>query len=137
MEKKNILICLLLVSLMTSVGCKKGNAEKAVDENISSPNIILILADDMGWMDCELYGSTYYETPNLSRLSSEGMHFTNAYSASPLCSPTRASIMSGQNPARLHLTLAITPKDVAEPKALPPKPGQYCGEVQNKKPYAT
>jgi len=86
----------------------------------------------MGWMDSELYGSTYYETPNLSRLANEGMHFTDAYAASPLCSPTRASIMSGQHPARLHLTQAITPKNVAEPKALPPKPNQYCGEVQNK-----
>lgn len=118
--------------ILAGTGCKLANALKTNAETTSSPNIILILADDMGWMDSELYGSTYYETPNLTRLASEGMHFTNAYAASPLCSPTRASIMSGQHPSRLHLTQAITPRNVAEPKALPPKPDQYCGEVQNK-----
>lgn len=98
----------------------------------SKPNIIVILADDMGWADSELYGSTYYETPNLIRLAKEGMHFTNAYAASPLCSPTRASIMSGHYPARLRMTKAVTPPDVNVPKALPPKAKQYCGDVQNK-----
>ncbi len=128
---KNLIIIFLFAQIM-GAGCENANALKTVTENTTSPNIILILADDMGWMDSELYGSTYYETPNLSRLANEGMHFTDAYAASPLCSPTRASIMSGQHPARLHLTQAITPKNVAEPKALPPKPNQYCGEVQNK-----
>ena len=100
-------------------------------ENIA-PNIIVILADDMGWADSDLYGSTYYETPNLRRLAKEGMYFTNAYAASPLCSPTRASIMSGHYPGRLRLTKAITPPDVKNPKALEPKSNQYCGDVQNK-----
>jgi len=68
------------------------------------PNIIFILADDMGWMDTPLYGSTYYETPNLRRLAERGMLLTDAYAASPLCSPTRASIMTGKYPARLRIT---------------------------------
>jgi len=64
-------------------------------------NIVLILADDLGWADTTLYGKTsLYETPNIERLAARGMTFTNAYAASPICSPTRASIMSGQNPAR-------------------------------------
>ncbi len=129
---KNLRIIFGIVLIMNGVGCEKTNATKPVSKKNTSPNIILILADDMGWTDCELYGSTYYETPNISRLASEGMYFTNAYAASPLCSPTRASIMSGQHPARLHLTQAITPRNVSEPKALPPKENQYCGEVQNK-----
>lgn len=96
------------------------------------PNIIVILLDDMGWSDSSTYGSEYYQTPNLTRLAATGVRFTNAYAASPLCSPTRASILTGQHPARLHMTVAITPKNVAEPKALQPEGNAYCGRVQNK-----
>ena len=67
-------------------------------------NIVLILADDLGWADTTLYGKTsLYETPNIQRLANRGMTFTDAY-ASPICSPTRASIMTGQNPARHGMT---------------------------------
>lgn len=68
-------------------------------------NIIFILADDLGWSDTTLYGMTkLYQTPNLERLAKRGMTFSRAYSASPLCSPTRASILSGQSPARIGIT---------------------------------
>ena len=96
------------------------------------PNVIMILVDDMGWADSSTYGSTYYQTPNLTRLAEEGMLFTDAYAASPLCSPTRASIMSGQHPARLQLTVAITRTSVDKPKALPPEEKAYCGKVQSR-----
>lgn len=70
-----------------------------------SYNVIMILADDLGWSDATLYGHTeLFETPNIERLAERGMTFTRAYSASPLCSPTRASILTGQNPARIGLT---------------------------------
>jgi arylsulfatase A-like enzyme len=62
------------------------------------------MADDLGWMDLESYGSQYYETPNLTRLADSGMSFSRAYTANPLCSPTRASIMSGKHPGRFYLT---------------------------------
>ncbi len=69
------------------------------------PNIVFILADDLGWADTTLYGhTTLYQTPNVERLARRGMTFTRAYSASPLCSPTRASILTGLNPARTGLT---------------------------------
>jgi len=69
------------------------------------PNVIFILADDLGWSDTTLYGHTaYYKTPNLERLAKRGMLFTRAYSDSPLCSPTRASILTGQSPARTGIT---------------------------------
>ena len=68
------------------------------------PNVVLILADDLGAHDVGCFGSTYYETPNIDRLASRGVRLTNAYSASPLCSPTRSSIMVGQNPARTGIT---------------------------------
>lgn len=68
------------------------------------PNIVVMLIDDYGWRDSSCYGSSYYETPNLDALAREGVRFTNAYAACPVCSPTRASILTGKYPARLHLT---------------------------------
>lgn len=68
------------------------------------PNIVFILIDDMGWTDLGCMGSPFYETPNVDRLAREGMRFTQAYAACTVCSPTRASIMTGKYPARLHLT---------------------------------
>jgi arylsulfatase A-like enzyme len=69
------------------------------------PNIIFILADDLGWADTTLYGHTrFYSTPNIQRLAERGMTFTRAYSASPLCSPTRSAILTGLSPARTGIT---------------------------------
>jgi arylsulfatase A-like enzyme len=69
------------------------------------PNVVFFLADDLGWSDTTLYGKTsFYETPNIERLAKEGVRFSQAYAACHVCSPTRASIMSGKYPARLHLT---------------------------------
>lgn len=70
------------------------------------PNVIFFLVDDMGWMDSSVYGSTFYRTPAMERLAESSVRFTNAYSAAPLCSPSRASIMSGQVPARHGMTTA-------------------------------
>lgn len=67
-------------------------------------NFILIVSDDLGWRDLACYGSQFYETPNLDRLASQGMRFTDAYAACPVCSPTRAALMTGKYPARLNLT---------------------------------
>jgi len=71
------------------------------------PNILFILADDLGWRDTSLYGSTFYETPNVERLAKRGMMFTQAYAANPLCSPTRASIQTGLWPARIGITAPV------------------------------
>jgi arylsulfatase A-like enzyme len=71
------------------------------------PNVVFILADDLGWSDTTLFGQTkFYETPNIQRLAQRGMLFTNAYAANPLCSPTRASIMTGLYPGRVGITAA-------------------------------
>ncbi len=69
-----------------------------------SPNFLFILVDDLGWTDLGCYGSTFYETPNIDRLGSGGMKFTNAYAACQVCSPTRSAIMSGKYPARINTT---------------------------------
>jgi arylsulfatase A-like enzyme len=63
-----------------------------------------MLVDDMGWTDLECMGSKFYETPNVDRLAADGMRFTHAYSACTVCSPTRAAVLTGQYPARLHIT---------------------------------
>ena len=68
------------------------------------PNFIFFLIDDLGRNDLGCYGSKFYRTPNLDRMASQGMKFSDAYAACPVCSPTRASIITGKYPARLHLT---------------------------------
>lgn len=68
------------------------------------PNVIVILVDDMGWKDLSCQGSSFYETPNIDRLAASGMRFTSGYSACTVCSPSRAAMMTGQYPARLHIT---------------------------------
>lgn len=71
----------------------------------SPPNLVFILADDLGWSDTTLYGHTrFHQTPNIERLAKRGMTFTRAYSASPLCSPTRSAILTGLSPARTGIT---------------------------------
>jgi arylsulfatase A len=88
---------------------------------VSRPNIILILADDLGWTGVGCYGSPLYQTPHIDRLAREGMKFTQAYTAGPLCSPTRASILTGKYPARLHLTEWIPGEVFPFAKMLPPQ----------------
>jgi arylsulfatase A len=78
--------------------------EQATAAGPARPNIVFILADDQGWTDIGCYGSTFYQTPNLDGLARRGMRFTRAYAACCVCSPTRASIMTGKYPARLGLT---------------------------------
>ncbi len=74
----------------------------------SRPNIIFILADDLGWADLPVYGNPFNEAPNITQMAEQGIRFTDAYAACPVCSPTRASIMSGQYPARVGIIDFIT-----------------------------
>ena len=74
-------------------------------------NVLFILVDDLGWKDLSCYGSSFYETPNIDRLASMGSRFTQAYSAHPVCSPTRAAIMTGKHPTRLNITDWIPGQD--------------------------
>jgi arylsulfatase A-like enzyme len=76
----------------------------AQDGQAGKWNVVLILSDDLGWRDLGCTGSTFYETPAIDRLAAQGMRFTQAYAACNVCSPTRASIMTGKYPARLHTT---------------------------------
>ncbi|TWU38548.1 sulfatase [Novipirellula artificiosorum] len=90
-------IVLLFVSLMIVMATSsRADAEHH--------NIVLFLIDDLGWMDLGCQGSTYYKTPHIDELAAEGVRFTDAYAACAVCSPTRASILTGKYPARLLLT---------------------------------
>jgi len=83
------------------LSCATGEQQSSAPEK---PNFVFILIDDMGWRDLSSFGSSFFESPNIDRLASEGMLFTDAYAAAPICSPTRASLMTGKYPARLHIT---------------------------------
>jgi arylsulfatase A-like enzyme len=90
--------CLLVVPCLGTLRAADARAPE-------KPNVVFILADDLGWSDTTLYGTTqFYQTPNIQRLAERGMVFTDAYAANPLCSPTRASIMTGMYPARIGIT---------------------------------
>ena len=99
---------------VTLAGMLSGAAPLPAAVNQRPPNIVFFLADDLGRQDLGAYGSTFYETPHLDRLAREGAKFTDAYAACPVCSPTRASILSGQWPQRSGITDYIgapQPKD--------------------------
>ena len=86
-------------------GCMAGRRQQTAALQLDKkPNFVFILIDDLGWADVGCYGSSFYETPNIDKLARQGTRFTNAYAAGPVCSPTRASIMTGKYPARLKLT---------------------------------
>ena len=94
------------------------------------PNFLFILIDDMGWRDLGSYGSTFYETPNIDRLAAQSVRFTNAYAACPVCSPTRASILTGKYPARLHITDWIPGrKQFPTARLLTPRPPEFKHEL--------
>ena len=81
------------------------------------PNIVFFLADDLGWRDLGCYGSPFYETPHIDRLAASGTRFTQAYAACPVCSPTRASILTGKYPVRLRVTDYISPSGGNQPES--------------------
>ena len=101
-----------LVILVSAAGCGQAREQAVPAAGDSSDgvaaerpwNIVFILADDLGWNQVGYHGTTYYETPNIDSIADDGMQFLNAYSASAVCSPTRASVMTGKNPARLGIT---------------------------------
>ena len=93
----------LLLSLSVLAACSGGGSRESV-----SPNVVLVLVDDLGWMDLGCQGSTLYESPRIDALAAEGTRFTQAYSNCPVCSPSRAALMSGQNPGRVGFTGHIT-----------------------------
>jgi arylsulfatase A len=89
------------------------------------PNVVLVLADDLGWTDLACYGSKLYETPNIDQLARDGMKFTQNYSGCTVCSPTRAALLTGKYPARLHITDWIPGQMPDNPKLIVPAWTKY------------
>lgn len=126
--KKTSYFFLFLINLLI-VGCNEGSH---ITKENSKPNILFILADDLGYNDLSCMGSNYYETPNIDKIAQRGMIFTNGYAACQVCSPSRASLMTGKSPARHGITDWIgapTGEDWRNykryTKTLPPKNGDH------------
>lgn len=119
------LLLLFISALTVSSGCSNSN---------KLPNIIIFLVDDLGWSDLSCYGSEFYHTPHIDKLSQEGLQFTSAYTACTVCSPTRASILTGKYPARLHITDWIPGHQAVQG----PKPSQkfIVPEIEQQLPLA-
>ena len=102
----NRFLCLACCAVIVAVSCSPSKSSEAAGSAspIQHKNVVMIIVDDLGWRDLGAYGSTFYETPNIDRLAKSGKRYTQFYSASPVCSPTRASLMTGKHPARLDLT---------------------------------
>jgi len=137
---KRILVWLLCV--LTLPACDSNKEESL---SASRPNIVFILADDLGWADLPVYGNRFNEAPSLGRMAGEGIRFTDAYAACPVCSPTRASIMSGQYPARVGVIDFITGHWRPYEEVIVPSnrqqylPGEIItvGEIMKEAGYAT
>ena len=96
MKTKHIVSTFLLAVLLVVSPRQLSSAEQT--------NFVFFLVDDLGWADLGCFGSRFYETPNIDRLAESGMRFTQGYAACPVCSPTRASIMTGRHPVRVNIT---------------------------------
>ena len=108
--------CLLAVA----IGLMSSSVVGDVSAAPQRLNVVLILADDLGWTDLGCFGSDLYQTPNIDQLARDGVKFTQNYSACTVCSPTRAALMTGKYPARLHVTDWIPGRPPANPKLLVP-----------------
>jgi arylsulfatase A-like enzyme len=91
----------LLCSILFLFACQNESSKKVT---VAKPNVVFILVDDLGWKDVGCFGSDFYQTPNVDKLAKAGMSFSNGYASCTVCSPTRASIMSGKYPARINCT---------------------------------
>ena len=138
MRLRRLLIAVLSVVLAVQV-------VDAADSDSAHPNVVLIVADDLGWADLACYGGDLHETPNLDRMARRGVRFTDAYAAS-ICSPSRAALLTGKHYARLHMTIwregslrGATDQKLIQPKCVADLPYQEetLAEVLKKAGYLT
>src|SRR3954463_9515492 len=96
MPRLHLVRAFLALLSIAATALAPSTATAAEPKSKSKPNIVYIMADDLGYTDVACYGSGYYETPNIDRMAGEGMRFTDGYTCGPNCQPTRAALMSGQ-----------------------------------------
>jgi arylsulfatase len=127
---KILLLQLLAIILIVSTSCTQKSTKKEVN---SQPNFVLVFIDDMGYGDIGTQGATGWTTPNLDKMAAEGMRFTNFYSASPVCSASRAGLLTGCYPNRVGISGALFPTD-----SVGINPGETTiAEMLKQKGYAT
>ncbi|MGQ9651094.1 MAG: DUF1961 family protein [Phycisphaerae bacterium] len=102
-QEAGFLVACMAMSL-SAVSCVSPLRKAELTTPTPRPNFVLILVDDLGWAELGCYGNRFNETPHLDRLAERGVRFTNAYAAAPVCSPTRAALMTGQYPVRVGIT---------------------------------
>ncbi len=103
--KKHSILFLFVVSVFNI------NTAQNHQQNTEKPNLMIIFIDDEGYGDVRCYGATGFETPNLDKIASKGMGFTNFYSAQPVCSASRAGLLTGCYPNRIGFSEALFPRD--------------------------
>ncbi|MDZ4852783.1 MAG: sulfatase [Pirellulaceae bacterium] len=131
MQRSHTLIDILHISAVFAVGVSTASSIALAEKNNpTKPNIIVILADDLGWTDLACFGSDFYETPHLDAFAASGMKFTQNYSACTVCSPTRAALMTGKYPAKLHVTDWIPGQMPDNPKLLVPDWTKYLSHSE-------
>lgn len=116
-----VIACLASLQVCAAASQAKPNSGSDTAPPSKPLNVVLILADDLGWTDLSCFGSDVYETPHIDKLARDGMKFTQAYSACTVCSPTRAALLTGKYPARLHITDWIPGLPPENPKLLVPQ----------------
>ncbi len=104
MNRSCLLLCLLTVTVWIQY-----TPVCLGEKPTARPNVIIVLADDLGWSELACYGNTFHETPHLNRLATDGVRFTSAYAPAPVCSPYRAALLTGQHPARVGITDYLRP----------------------------
>src|SRR3954464_10258827 len=109
-----------MVFAVVVLACLRASSAQVEGPAPARPSVVLVLVDDLGWTDFACYGGDLYETPNIDRLARDGLKFTPGYSSCTVCSPTRASLMTGKYPARLHVTDWIPGMMPANPMMLVP-----------------
>jgi len=117
MNFRSKILLLFIIALVNTVFVSQVLANR----NSSKPNVVIVVIDDMGWEQLGCYGSSFYKSPNIDKLAESGVRFTNAYASAPVCSPTRAALMTGKYPARLHLTDFIPGSDPQDKTLLTPQ----------------
>lgn len=122
--------CVFVVSAFAAHSTSSGQAKPNSDGTKRSPNVLFILIDDFGWYDVGYNGSTFYETPRMDQLTRAWMRFDHCYTPSPMCSPTRASILTGKNPARHGITQWLDGTDRTFGRK-GEKPLVYCPQPQS------
>ncbi|MEA1951406.1 MAG: sulfatase-like hydrolase/transferase, partial [Planctomycetota bacterium] len=105
---RRVLKMRVTITLVCILGCGASAGREALaaaETSSRPPNFVFILVDDLGWADLACYGSDLHETPRIDAFARQGVKFTDAYASAPVCTPTRAALMTGKCPARLHMTI--------------------------------